>query len=157
MRKHPQTVQTVHFLEEMTPFCTVCTQWQGNTMKQSVQFHRSRSANKQMLFRKSNTCQTMLEGVCGCIMECSLFLTGPRQVRKSVYCFIAELLTPTVCECDAQEYTMSTNFPLLYSMFGLAGTRGQGDPLCQGLYCHNHVSLGKLWHCLICDAIYACF
>ena len=24
--------QTVHFLEGKTPFCTVCTQWQGNTL-----------------------------------------------------------------------------------------------------------------------------
>ena len=45
----------------------------------------------------------MLEGVCGCIMACTLFLTGPRQVRKRVHCFIAELITHTVCECDAPE------------------------------------------------------
>ena len=31
---HPQTVQTVHFHEGRTPFCTVCTQWQGNTLAQ---------------------------------------------------------------------------------------------------------------------------
>ena len=45
----------------------------------------------------------MLEGVCGCIMACTLFLTGPRQVRKRVHCFIAELITYTVSECDAPE------------------------------------------------------
>ena len=31
---HPQTVQTVHFHEGRTPFCTVCTQWRGNTLAQ---------------------------------------------------------------------------------------------------------------------------
>ena len=31
---------------------TICTQWQGNTMAIIVQFHQSRSANKQMLFNK---------------------------------------------------------------------------------------------------------
>ena len=35
LTKHPQTVQTVHFLEGWTPFCTVCTQWRGNTMAQT--------------------------------------------------------------------------------------------------------------------------
>ena len=35
------------------------------------------------------------------LMACTLFLTGPRQVRKRVHCFIAELITHTVCECDA--------------------------------------------------------
>ena len=45
----------------------------------------------------------MLEGVCGSIMACTLFLAGPRQVRKRVHCFIAELITHTVCECDAPE------------------------------------------------------
>ena len=52
MRKHQQTVHTVHFLGENTLFCTVCTQWQGNTLAQSVQFHCSGSANKQMMFQK---------------------------------------------------------------------------------------------------------
>ena len=28
---------------------------------------------------------------------------------------------------------MSTNLPLLYSVFGLAGTGGEGDPLCWSL------------------------
>ena len=51
-----------------------------------------------------NTCQTLLEGVCGCIMSCTLFLTGPRQVTKRVHCFIAELITHTVCECNAPEW-----------------------------------------------------
>ena len=50
MRKHSQTLQTVNFLEGKTPFCIVCTQWQGNTLAKNVQFHCSRSANKQMLF-----------------------------------------------------------------------------------------------------------
>ena len=35
LRKYLQTVQTVHFLERRTPFCTVCTQWRGNTMAQT--------------------------------------------------------------------------------------------------------------------------
>ena len=39
---YPQTVQTVHFHEGRTPFCTVCTQWGGNSL-----FAVS-SANKQM-------------------------------------------------------------------------------------------------------------
>ena len=34
-RKHLQTVQTVHFLEGKTPFCTVCTQWRSNTLAQT--------------------------------------------------------------------------------------------------------------------------
>ena len=38
--------QTVHFLEGKTPFCTVCTQWQGITMAQSGQFHRLKQTNK---------------------------------------------------------------------------------------------------------------
>ena len=44
----------------------------------------------------------MLVGVCGCIMASHLFLTGLRQVRKRVHCFIAELITHSVCECDAR-------------------------------------------------------
>ena len=102
MRKHPQPVQTVHFLEGNTPFCTVCTQWQGNTLPQSLQFDGSRSANKQMLFNKFPAA-TPAKPVCVCIMACTLFLTNPRQVRKRVYCFIAELITHTVCDCDAPE------------------------------------------------------
>ena len=31
------------------------------------------------------------------------FLTGPTQVRKRVHCFISELITHAVCECDAPE------------------------------------------------------
>ena len=50
---HPQTVQTVHFQEGRTPFCTICTQWQGNTLAKikcpwTVQFLCGVSANKQM-------------------------------------------------------------------------------------------------------------
>ena len=53
IQEHPQTVQTVHFHEERTLFCTVCTQWRGNTLAQikcpwTVQFLCSVSANKQM-------------------------------------------------------------------------------------------------------------
>ena len=58
LRKHLQTVRTVHFLEGRTPFCTECAQWQGNTLAQikcpwtaqSVQFHCSGSTNKHMEF-----------------------------------------------------------------------------------------------------------
>ena len=35
LRKHIQTVHTVHFHEGRTPFCTVCTQWRGNSLAQS--------------------------------------------------------------------------------------------------------------------------
>ena len=43
-------------------------------------------------------------GMCGCIMACTLWLTGPREVSFRVHCFIAELITHTVCECDAPEW-----------------------------------------------------
>ena len=42
--------------------------------------------------KQKKTCHTMLEGICGCIMICTLFLTGPKQVSKGVHCFIAELI-----------------------------------------------------------------
>ena len=31
------------------------------------------------------------------------------------------------------QYKISTKLPLLYRMFGLTGTGGEGDPLCSGL------------------------
>ena len=36
LMKHLQSVQTVRFLEQGTPFFTVCTQWQGKTLAQTA-------------------------------------------------------------------------------------------------------------------------
>ena len=35
---------------------------------------------------------------------------------------------------NAHTITMSTKLPLLYSVFGLAGTGGEGDPLWGGIH-----------------------
>ena len=64
---YPQTVLTVHFHEGMTPFCTVCSQWRGNTLPQikcpwTAQFLCSVSANKQM-----HCCEMVIwNRKCGC-------------------------------------------------------------------------------------------
>ena len=85
---HPQTVQTVHLNEGRTPFCTVSSQ----------------KINKQTnTVSRSSSSQTMLEGLCGCIMACNVFLAGNSEVSLVLQCFTAELITYIVCECDAPE------------------------------------------------------
>ena len=66
--EHLQTVQTVHFLEGRTPFCTVCTQWQGNAQAQT---HSGASHS-----------HTVSE-ISPAIKQCTLFLTclGPVRIR----------------------------------------------------------------------------
>ena len=51
----------------------------------------------------SSRSQTMLEGVYGYILACNRSLTGPSEVSLGLQCFIADLNTNTVCECDALE------------------------------------------------------
>ena len=48
LRKHPQSVQTVHFLYRRTPFSTVYTQWRGNILAKTLKFLCSGTMNKQM-------------------------------------------------------------------------------------------------------------
>ena len=60
-----QNVRTVHFLEGRTPFCPVCTQWQGNTQAQTaltVQFPHGESANQQMLLPEATSAKPWLRG-----------------------------------------------------------------------------------------------
>ena len=80
--KHPQTVQTVHFLEGKTLFCTVCTQWQGNTLAQSGQFHHSRSAKNECFFLsfQHQHIPNYTWGSVWLYYGMHPFLTGPRQV-----------------------------------------------------------------------------
>ena len=42
----------------------------------------SKQTNAFLKLSSSNTCQTMLEGVCGCNMACTLFLTDPDRSQK---------------------------------------------------------------------------
>ena len=51
----------------------------------------------------SSSSQTILEELSGCILACSLWLTGPNEVSFGLHCFIAELNTHTVFECNAPE------------------------------------------------------
>ena len=106
LRKHLQTVQTVHFLEGKTPFCTVCTQWRGNTGTNCMNC----SVSSQWISKQTNavssssSSQTMLEGLCGWIMACNVFLAGNSEVSLDLLCFTAELITYIVSECDAPEW-----------------------------------------------------
>ena len=53
---------------------------------------------------RSNSSQTMLEGVYGCFMICNVFLAGNSEVSWELQCFTAELITYIVCECNAPEW-----------------------------------------------------
>ena len=52
---------------------------------------------------RSNSSQTMLEGLYVCFMTCNVFLAGNSEVSLELQCFITELIKYIVCECDAQE------------------------------------------------------
>ena len=45
----------------------------------------------------------MLEGLCGCIMACNVFMAGNSGVGLELQCFTAELIIYIVCEYDAPE------------------------------------------------------
>ena len=53
---------------------------------------------------RSNSSQTILEGVYGCFMTCNVFLAGNSEVSLKLQCFTAELITYIVCECVAPEW-----------------------------------------------------
>ena len=44
---------------------------------------------------KHSSSQTMLEGLCGCIMACNVFMAGNSEVSLELQCFTAELITYT--------------------------------------------------------------
>ena len=82
--------------------CTVSSQW---IIKQTNAVSSCSSS------------QTMLEGLCGCIMACNVFLAGNSEVSLELQCFTAELITyihsvlvryPEWPGCTSGESTQST-------------------------------------------------
>ena len=57
-----------------------------------------------MSVSSSSSSQTMPEGVCGCILACTLWVTGPSEVSFRLHCFIVELNTHTLFEFNALEW-----------------------------------------------------
>ena len=64
----------------------------------------------------------MLEGLCGCIMACNVFLAGNSEISLELHCFTAELITYIVCECDAPEWTQ-----LIHQTFAIEVWFGTND------------------------------
>ena len=90
----------------------------------------------------SSNSQTMLKVVCGCILECNLWLAGPADVIFGLHCFIAELNTHTVRECNALEWNniQSLAVCLLACLFSFSN---QNKVVIPSTVC-KHCSTGTL-------------
>ena len=88
LRKHQQTVHTVHILEGRTPFCILYCMY--STARQHFGTNcinctvSSKLINKQTnAVSRSKSSQTMLEGVYGRFMTCNIFMAGNSEVSVS--------------------------------------------------------------------------